>query len=87
MVPIFADMVGISPVTGLGVAIRIRRESAGFYPKEPKQINDIFLRAAKGEFDAVVALYHDQATIAVKSLAFGSAVNVTLGLPVSRCPT
>lgn len=44
----------------------------------------IFLRAARGEFDAVIALYHDQATIPVKSIAFGEAVNVTLGLPIIR---
>ena len=44
----------------------------------------IFLRGYKGEFDAVVALYHDQATIAVKSLSFGLGVNVTLGLPLIR---
>ncbi len=44
----------------------------------------IFLRAARGEFDAVLALYHDQALIAVKSIAFGEAVNVTIGLPIIR---
>lgn len=44
----------------------------------------IFLRASRGEFDGVIALYHDQATIAVKSIAFGEAVNVTLGLPLVR---
>ena len=44
----------------------------------------IFLRGFKGEFDAVVACYHDQATIAVKSLSFGESVNVTLGLPFIR---
>jgi 4-phospho-D-threonate 3-dehydrogenase / 4-phospho-D-erythronate 3-dehydrogenase len=44
----------------------------------------IFLRAFKGEFDAVVACYHDQATIAVKCLSFGASVNVTLGLPLIR---
>jgi 4-hydroxythreonine-4-phosphate dehydrogenase len=44
----------------------------------------IFLRNARGEFDATIALYHDQATIAVKSIAFGEAVNVTLGLPIIR---
>lgn len=50
----------------------------------PFSPDTIFLRAFRGEFDAVVACYHDQATIAVKSLAFGSAVNVTLGLPLIR---
>lgn len=44
----------------------------------------IFLRAFKGEFDAVVSCYHDQATIAVKCLSFGASVNVTLGLPLIR---
>lgn len=44
----------------------------------------IFLRAYRGEFEAVVACYHDQATIAVKCLSFGESVNVTLGLPIIR---
>ena len=50
----------------------------------PFSPDTIFLRGAKGEFDAVIACYHDQATIAVKSLAFGDSVNVTLGLPLIR---
>jgi 4-hydroxythreonine-4-phosphate dehydrogenase len=44
----------------------------------------IFGRAVRGEFDAVIACYHDQGLIPVKLLAFGSAVNVTLGLPIIR---
>jgi 4-hydroxythreonine-4-phosphate dehydrogenase len=44
----------------------------------------IFVRAARGEFDAVIACYHDQGLIPVKLLAFGRAVNVTLGLPIIR---
>jgi 4-hydroxythreonine-4-phosphate dehydrogenase len=44
----------------------------------------IFVRASRGEFDAVIACYHDQGLIPVKLLAFGRAVNVTLGLPVVR---
>lgn len=50
----------------------------------PYSPDTIFLRGYKGDFDVVVALYHDQATIAVKSLSFGSGVNVTLGLPLIR---
>jgi 4-hydroxythreonine-4-phosphate dehydrogenase len=50
----------------------------------PFSPDTIFLRAAKGEFDAVIALYHDQATIPVKAISFGTAVNVTLGLPLIR---
>jgi 4-hydroxythreonine-4-phosphate dehydrogenase len=44
----------------------------------------VFLRAHRGEFDVVVACYHDQGLIPVKLLAFGEAVNVTLGLPIVR---
>jgi 4-hydroxythreonine-4-phosphate dehydrogenase len=44
----------------------------------------VFVRAACGEFDAVIACYHDQGLIPVKLLAFGKAVNVTLGLPIIR---
>jgi 4-hydroxy-L-threonine phosphate dehydrogenase PdxA len=44
----------------------------------------VFGRAARGEFDAVLACYHDQGLIPVKLLAFGRAVNVTLGLPIVR---
>ena len=44
----------------------------------------IFARAARGEFDVVIACYHDQGLIPVKLLAFGRAVNVTLGLPIVR---
>ena len=44
----------------------------------------VFLRASRGEFDAVVATYHDQGLIPVKLLAFGNAVNVTIGLPIIR---
>jgi 4-hydroxythreonine-4-phosphate dehydrogenase len=44
----------------------------------------VFVRASRGEFDAVIACYHDQGLIPVKLLAFGQAVNVTLGLPIVR---
>src|SRR5437016_5251161 len=40
--------------------------------------------AKRGEFDVVIACYHDQGLIPVKLLAFGQAVNVTLGLPIVR---
>jgi 4-hydroxythreonine-4-phosphate dehydrogenase len=44
----------------------------------------IFLRSLQGEFDAVIACYHDQGLIPIKMIAFGEAVNVTLGLPIIR---
>ena len=50
----------------------------------PFAADTLFLRALKGEFDAVIACYHDQGLIPVKLAAFGHAVNVTLGLPFVR---
>jgi 4-hydroxythreonine-4-phosphate dehydrogenase len=50
----------------------------------PFPADTLFVRAARGEFDAVVACYHDQGLIPVKLLAFGRSVNVTLGLPIIR---
>ena len=50
----------------------------------PLPADTVFLRASRGEFDAVIACYHDQGLIPVKLLAFGQAVNVTLGLPIVR---
>ena len=44
----------------------------------------VFVRAVAGDFDAVIACYHDQGLIPVKLMAFGHAVNVTLGLPIVR---
>jgi 4-hydroxythreonine-4-phosphate dehydrogenase len=50
----------------------------------PLPADTVFVRAVRGEFDAVVAAYHDQGLIPVKLAAFGQAVNVTLGLPFVR---
>ncbi len=50
----------------------------------PFPADTVFLRASRGEFDAVIACYHDQAMIPVKCLSFGEAVNVTMGLPFIR---
>jgi 4-hydroxythreonine-4-phosphate dehydrogenase len=50
----------------------------------PFPADTVFVRAVRGEFDVVVACYHDQGLIPVKLLAFGKAVNVTLGLPIVR---
>jgi 4-hydroxythreonine-4-phosphate dehydrogenase len=50
----------------------------------PWPADTVFVRALRGEFDAVVACYHDQGLIPIKLLAFGQAVNVTIGLPIIR---
>ena len=50
----------------------------------PFPADTVFVRAQRGDFDVVVACYHDQGLIPVKLLAFGKAVDVTLGLPIVR---
>lgn len=50
----------------------------------PYSPDTVFQRALNGEFDGVVALYHDQGLIPLKLVAFDSAVNVSLGLPIVR---
>ncbi|MBM4018237.1 MAG: 4-hydroxythreonine-4-phosphate dehydrogenase PdxA [Planctomycetes bacterium] len=54
---------------------------AAFGPLPP---DTAFLQAARGRFDCIVAMYHDQGLIPVKTVAFHEAVNVTLGLPIVR---
>ena len=64
---------------GAGVSLARNRRLTGRFPADT-----VFVRAMRGEFDAVVACYHDQGLIPVKLVAFGKAVNVTLGLPIIR---
>ena len=62
----------------------VELRAAGIRVRGPVAPDTCFLRAARGEFDAVVAMYHDQGLIPLKLLAFDTAVNLTLGLPVIR---
>lgn len=50
----------------------------------PFPADTMFLKAVRGDFDGVVAMYHDQGLIPVKLVAFNKAVNVTIGLPIIR---
>ena len=50
----------------------------------PLPADTVFVNAVRGQFDAVVACYHDQGLIPAKLVAFGKTVNVTLGLPIIR---
>ncbi len=54
-------------------------EAFGPYPSDT-----IFNRALKGEFEIVLAMYHDQGLIPIKLTGFGKSVNITLGLPIIR---
>jgi 4-hydroxythreonine-4-phosphate dehydrogenase len=50
----------------------------------PHPADTIFLAASRGQYDVVLAMYHDQALIPIKTIAFDESVNVTIGLPYLR---
>ena len=50
----------------------------------PFAADTVYLRAVRGEFDLVASPYHDQGLVAVKTLAFGESVHLTVGLPFLR---
>jgi 4-hydroxythreonine-4-phosphate dehydrogenase len=58
--------------------------AAGVAAAGPIPADTLMLRARGGEYDAVVAMYHDQGHIALKLLGMHRAVNITLGLPIIR---
>jgi 4-hydroxythreonine-4-phosphate dehydrogenase len=76
-------LIGREEQDVLGPAVAACRDR-GIAIEGPFPADTIFVRAVRGEFDAVVACYHDQGLIPIKLIAFGSAVNVTLGLPIVR---
>lgn len=76
-------LFGDEESTLLGPAIRQLRDQ-GTDAQGPCPADTVFRRALDGEFDAVVAPYHDVGMAAFKSVSFGSGVNVTLGLPMIR---
>jgi 4-hydroxythreonine-4-phosphate dehydrogenase len=76
-------LFGREEETAIAPAIACCR-AKGIDVSGPFPADTIFVRARRGEFDVVVACYHDQGLIPVKLAAFGRAVNVTLGLPIVR---
>jgi 4-hydroxythreonine-4-phosphate dehydrogenase len=76
-------LFGVEEAAEIAPAVEACREE-GLEVTGPHSADTVFLRASRGEFDAVVSCYHDQAMIPVKCLSFGEAVNVTLGLPFIR---
>ena len=77
-------LFGIEEASEILPAVEECKARDGINVSGPYSADTVFLRASRGEFDAVVACYHDQAMIPVKCLSFGEAVNVTLGLPFIR---
>jgi 4-hydroxythreonine-4-phosphate dehydrogenase len=76
-------LLGHEDLDCIAPAIQAAR-SEGLNVSGPFPADTVFVRASRGEFDVVVACYHDQGLIPIKLLAFGHAVNVTLGLPIIR---
>ena len=77
-------LFGVEEASEIVPAVEACRGHEGMDVRGPFSADTVFLRASRGEFDAVIACYHDQAMIPVKCLSFGEAVNVTLGLPFIR---
>lgn len=76
---LFGDEEARLIAPAVGEAARSGRIVTGPFPADT-----LLKRACDGEFDGVVAMYHDQGHIAIKLVAFNRAVNVTLGLPIVR---
>ncbi len=88
-------VAGLNPHTGEGglfgteeaaeIAPAVEELAAeGYLVAGPLPPDSVFLRALRGEFDAVIAMYHDQGHIPTKLIGFDEGVNVTLGLPILR---
>lgn len=61
-----------------------RMQTEGLDVVGPLPADTLFMKAIRGEWDAVVAMYHDQGNIPIKMIGFGNVVNITLGLPIVR---
>ncbi len=66
----------------LPAVIKAREE--GIHASDPLPADTLFYKARNNYFDIIVAMYHDQGLAPLKMLAFGNAVNVTVGLPIIR---
>lgn len=79
-------LFGREEIEEIGPAIEAAR-AEGIDARGPVPDDTVFVRANRGEFDAVVAMFHAQSNIAVKLLGFGRGVSATLGLPFPRVTT
>lgn len=76
-------LFGVQEAEQIQPAIEQAR-ARGWTVSDPQPPDTVFLRATRGEYDIVVAMYHDQGHIPMKLLAFDSGVNVSIGLPIIR---
>jgi 4-hydroxythreonine-4-phosphate dehydrogenase len=78
-----AGMFGREEIEEITPAVEeARKESINV--TDPLPADTVFLRAHRGQFDAVVSMYHDQGSIPIKLLGFERGVNMTIGLPIIR---
>nr|WP_319389232.1 4-hydroxythreonine-4-phosphate dehydrogenase PdxA [uncultured Cohaesibacter sp.] len=77
---LFGDEDDVHTLPGIEMA-----QKEGINVVGPVPADTAYYRAHKGAFDLVIAQYHDQGHIPIKMIAFDSAVNVSLGLPIDRC--
>ena len=78
-----SGLLGREEIEEIGPAVE-RAQAEGIEAQGPIPADSIFFRAIRGEFDAVVAMYHDQGHIPIKTHGFEASVTVTLGLPIVR---
>jgi 4-hydroxythreonine-4-phosphate dehydrogenase len=76
-------VLGREEIEEIGPAVEAAR-AQGIEAHGPIPADSVFFRAIRGEFDVVVAMYHDQGHIPIKTHGFERSVTVTLGLPVVR---
>jgi len=76
-------LMGREEIEAIGPAVEAAR-GEGILAHGPIPADSVFFRALRGEFDVVVAMYHDQGHIPIKTHGFERSVTVTLGLPIVR---
>jgi 4-hydroxythreonine-4-phosphate dehydrogenase len=76
-------LMGREEIDIIGPAVQ-DAQAAGVNARGPFAADSIFFRAVRGEFDCLVAMFHDQGHIAIKTYGFDESITVTLGLPFIR---
>jgi 4-hydroxy-L-threonine phosphate dehydrogenase PdxA len=76
-------VIGREEIEVINPAIRAVRE-LGFNVSDAVPADTVFYQALHGQYDAVVAMYHDQGLAPLKMIGFDEGINVTLGLPIIR---
>jgi len=76
-------LLGDEEMEEIGPAVEIARQ-AGIEVRGPFSADVVFHQALQGEFDVVVAMYHDQGHIPIKTYGFEKSITITLGLPIIR---